>query len=321
MISPKQSAKRVLRIEAEAILALVPRIGRDFEQALELLSRCKGRIVVTGMGKPGIIGQKISATLASTGTPSLSLHPADAAHGDLGRVRKDDVVVTISNSGETEEITRLIPLIKKIGARLIAITGSPGSTLSRAADVVLDVSVRREACSLNLAPTASTTAMLALGDALAISLLEKKGFKIQDYAFFHPAGTLGKRLLLKVDDLMRTGARHPVVQERSLVKEALFKITRARAGSACVVNSKGSLVGIFTDGDLRRGLANHENLAAQRIGVVMTRRPITVRQGQLAVEALKILQERKIDEVPVIDQRRRPVGLLDVQDLLKAGLV
>ena len=314
-------AREVLKIEAGAVSSLIKRIDRNFEKAVKLMLACKGKVVVTGMGKPGFIGQKISATLSSTGTPSLYLHPADAIHGDLGRVTKDDVVIAISNSGETEEIIRLLPTLKKIGARIIGMVGSKGSTLAGYSDVVLDIAVRKEACPLNLAPTASTTAMLAMGDALAIALLEQRGFKEEDFAFYHPGGALGKRLLLKVEDIMRTGKNNPVVKEGAKVKEVLLKITGARAGSASVVNRRGVLTGIFTDGDLRRHLETDPALPNRRVDQVMTKRPVTISQNMLAADAFRILRERKIDEIPVVDKDGRPVGLIDVQDLLKAGLL
>jgi len=314
-------AKEVLRIEAEGIRRLIPRVGKRFDAAVSLLAACKGRVIVTGMGKAGIIGQKLSSTLASTGTPSYWMHPAEAIHGDLGRVTKDDVLIALSNSGETEELTRLLPVIKRIGARLIALTGNPRSTLARHSDVTLDVSVKREACSLNLAPTASTTAMLAMGDALAVVVAERKGFKERDFALLHPGGQLGRRLLLRVRDLMRTGRANPIVREGARVKAVLLAVTRARAGCASVVNARGELVGIFTDGDLRRHLDATSNLAEVRVGTIMTRRPKTIDADRLAAEALRVLREHKIDELVVVDGRRRPVGLLDVQDLLKAGFV
>lgn len=312
-------AKEVLRIEAEAVRQLLPRIGREFERAVGLLLSCKGRVVVTGMGKAGLIGQKLSATLASTGTPSLWIHPAEAIHGDVGRVTKDDCVIALSNSGQTEELTQLLPVIKHIGARLIALTGNLRSTLAQHSDVILDVSVKREACSLNLAPTASTTAMLAMGDALAVVVTERKGFKEHDFALFHPGGQLGKRLLLRVKDLMRTGKANPVVRETRSVKDVLLAITRARAGCAAVVDQRGRLTGIFTDGDLRRHLDITPNLPRLPVGRVMTRNPKTLAEDHLAVEALRLLREYRIDELVVVDGARRPVGLLDVQDLLKAG--
>lgn len=311
-------AKEVLRIEAEAIRTLIPRIGRSFQAAVQLLIGCKGRVIVTGMGKAGLIGQKLSATLASTGTPSHWVHPAEAIHGDLGRITKDDVVIALSNSGETEELKTLLPVIKRIGARLIALTGNTKAALAEHSDVILDVRVAKEACSLNLAPTSSTTAMLAMGDALAVVVAEQKGFKERDFALLHPGGRLG-RTLLQVRDLMRTHRAHPVVRETRRVKHVLVAITQARAGCASVVNAKGQLVGIFTDGDLRRHLDSTCNLTEQRIGEVMTRRPKTITADCLAAEALRILREHRIDELVVVDGRRRPIGLLDVQDLLKAG--
>ncbi|MFH1778443.1 MAG: KpsF/GutQ family sugar-phosphate isomerase [Candidatus Omnitrophota bacterium] len=314
-------AREVLRIEAEAIFSLIKRVDKNFEKAVNLIFVCKGKVVVTGMGKPGIIGEKISATLSSTGTPSLSLHPADAIHGDLGRVTKDDVVIAMSNSGETEEISTLLPMLKKIGAKIIAMTGNLKSTLAKHSDVVLDVGVKKEACPFGLAPTASTTAMLALGDALAIALLERKGFKVEDFAFYHPGGILGKRLILKVEDIMRKGKANPVVKEDLKVKDVLLKITEARAGSASVVNKKGVLTGIFTDGDLRRHLEEDLNLPNRKVKEVMTKNPTTITKDRLAADAFRILREKKIDEIPVVDEKERPIGLVDVQDLLKAGLV
>jgi arabinose-5-phosphate isomerase len=312
-------AKEVLRIEAEAIRRLIPRIGRAFEAAVALLVGCKGRVVVSGMGKAGLIAQKMSATLASTGTPSHWVHPAEAIHGDMGRVTKDDVIIAFSNSGETEELTRLLPVIKRIGTRLIALTGNPKSTLARHSDVVLDVSVDREACSLNLAPTSSTTAMLAMADALAVVVAERKKFKERDFALLHPGGQLGRRLLLRVRDLMRTKEANPVVRESARVKDVLVAITKARAGCASIVDARGRLRGIFTDGDLRRHLDSATNLAQRCVGDLMTRRPKTIDPDRLAAEALRILREHKIDELVVVDARQRPVGLLDVQDLLRAG--
>ena len=314
-------AKEVLRIESGAILSLIDRLDKGFTDAVELLYKSRGRIVLTGMGKPGIIASKISATLSSFGSPSLFLHPAEAIHGDLGKVTKEDVVIALSNSGETEEIVKLLPTIKKIGAKLIGFCGRSGSTLAKYSDVFLDIGVEKEACPLGLAPTASTTAMLAMGDALAIALQEKKGFKEKDYAFYHPGGSLGKKLLLKVEDIMRQGSSNPVVREKTKIKDVLLKITQARAGCATVVNSKGKLAGIFTDGDLRRHLEKSANLAFKQVKDVMTKKPITIKKGKLAQEALRILQENKIDEIPVVDNKNQPIGLVDVQDLLKAGLV
>jgi arabinose-5-phosphate isomerase len=316
-----KEAREVLRIEAEAIEALMRRIDQKFDKAIGLLSECRGRVIVTGMGKGGLIGQKISATLSSTGTPSLFLHSAEAIHGDLGRVTQEDVILAISNSGETEEVIRLLPLIKKIGARLIALTGNPRSTLGRHSDVTLDVSVKKEACPLGLAPTASTTATLAMGDAIAVCLLKKKGFREEDFAFYHPGGALGKRLLLKVEDIMRRGASNPVVKEDELVRDVLLKITEARAGAASVVDRSGKLTGIFTDGDLRRHVESDKHLVVRKVKDVMTKDPVTIPKDHLASEALRILKDKRIDEVPIVDAKHRPIGMLDVQDLLKAGLV
>jgi len=314
-------AKEVLNIESSAIQALKSRLGVNFRRALDLIFKTKGRVVVSGMGKTGIIAQKFSATLSSTGTPSLFLHSVEAVHGDLGRVTSDDVVVIISNSGSSDEIKQLLPLLKKIGAKIIALTGNTKSILAQYSDAVLDVSVRREACPLGLAPTASTTATLAMTDALAICLLELKGFKEKDFAFYHPGGLLGKKLILKVEDLMRTGRANPVASQERTVLQVLVKITQARAGSASIIDKKGRLVGIFTDGDLRRHIESDDKLPRRKIKEVMTRNPLTVTKDRLAAEAMHLLKEKKIDEVPVIDKNKRPIGLLDVQDLLKAGLV
>lgn len=314
-------ARKILKLESQAINELTRRIDRSFERALDLMQSAKGRVIVTGMGKPGFIARKIAATLASTGTPSLFLHPAEAFHGDMGMVTADDVVLAISNSGETEELTRLLSAIKKIGARLIAMTGNAKSTLAKNSDVVLHVGLKREACPWNLAPTASTTASLALGDALAGCLAKRKGFREEDFAFLHPGGHLGKKLL-KVKDLMRKGKSHPVVRGTQTVKKALLAITSARAGSCTVVDGRGKLQGIFTDGDLRRHLkANGVSILSQPIQKFATKKPTVIREEKLAAEALQILRDRRIDELPVIDKSGRAVGLLDVQDLLKAGFV
>jgi len=317
----KAIARRVLKIERDAISSLIPRIDNNFNMVVGAICGIDGRVIVTGMGKPGFIAQKISATLSSTGTPSLYLHPAEALHGDLGRVTKDDCIIALSNSGETEEIVKLLPALKKIGVILIAMVGNTKSTLAKNSDYCLNVSVKREACPLGLAPTTSTTAMLAFGDALAVALLDRKGFKKNDFAFFHPGGILGKRLLLKVGDIMRTGRSNPVVGQNTPVKRVLLAITDARAGSASVIDSKGRLVGIFTDGDLRRHLKTGADLINKKVRDVMTHRPTVINKDKLAAEALRILQSKRIDEIPVVDDKGRPVGLLDVQDILKAGLV
>ncbi len=316
-----KTARQILAIEARAIQRLRLRIGKNFERAISFMSRCQGRIIVTGMGKPGFIAGKIAATLASTGTPSFFLHPAEAIHGDLGMVTAKDVLLAISQSGETDEIIKLLSTIKKIGVPLIAMTSHPKSTLAKNADVVLDLGVTREACPLNLAPSASTTASLAMGDALALSLLKKKGFREEDFAKLHPGGSLGKKLL-KVKDLMRVGKRNPIVRAKTPVRRALLTITAARAGSCTVVDAKGKLVGIFTDGDLRRHLRdNGVMILKEPVGKLATLNPLAIYQDKLAAEALHLLRSKKIDELPVVDKKGRAVGLLDVQDLLKAGLV
>ncbi|MDP8218112.1 MAG: KpsF/GutQ family sugar-phosphate isomerase [Candidatus Theseobacter exili] len=317
----REIAKEVLLLEASAIKALVERIGESFDQAMDHLLECRGRVIVTGMGKPGIIARKISATLASTGTPSLYVHPAEATHGDLGMIQEEDVIVIISNSGETEEIVKLIPHLKKIGSKLIAMTGNMRSSLASYSDVVLDISVKKEACPLGLAPTASTTVTLAMGDALAMALLEKKGFRHEDYAFYHPGGSLGKRLLLRVKDIMRTGSSNPIVHKSVLLKETLIAITKAHAGAASITNDEGKLVGIFTDGDLRRNVEKEFEPLNTPIGKLMTSNPVTVLPEELAEDAYKKMQKRKIDELPVVDKDGCPVGMIDVQDLLKCGIV
>ncbi len=317
----REIAKKVLRIERDALTSLISRIDVNFERVINAIYNIEGRVIVTGMGKPGFIAQKISATLSSTGTPSLYLHPAEALHGDLGRVTKDDLILALSNSGETEEMVKFLPIVRKIGAKLVAMVGNVGSTLAKNADYIINTSVKREACSLGLAPTTSTTVMLAMGDALAVALLEKKGFKAKDFALFHPGGILGKRLILKVEDIMRKGRENPIVNENYTVKRVLLAITKARAGSASVVDARGKLTGIFTDGDLRRHLESEPDLINKKVKDFMTKNPTTIKKDRLAAEAFDILRSKKIDEIPVVDDKKRPVGLLDVQDLLKAGLV
>ncbi|MBD3379902.1 MAG: KpsF/GutQ family sugar-phosphate isomerase [Candidatus Omnitrophica bacterium] len=316
-----RTAKKVLRNEGKAVMDLVERVDGGYAEAIGLMASARGRVIITGMGKPGYIAQKVSATMASTGTPSLYLHPAEALHGDLGRVTRDDVMLVFSNSGETEEVVKLLPIIKKIGAKLVSVTGKLSSTLAKNSDLVLDSSVDKEACPMGLAPTTSTTAMLAIGDALSVALLEKKGFKPKDFALYHPGGSLGKRLLLKVEDIMRPLSETPVVKENMKVKEVLIRITRKRAGAAAVVDAEGRLKGIFTDGDLRRHFEKGEDLFSAPVGKVMTISPVSITPDRLAAEAFDILRSKKIDEMPVLDKKGKPVGLLDVQDILKAGLV
>ena len=315
MSSATDRAKEVLNIEGEAVLKLRDKVGESFDRAVDMILNCSGRVIITGMGKPGIIGRKISATLASTGTPSLAMHPADAIHGDLGMVTRDDVVIAISNSGTTDEVVRLLPIIKKIGASLIAMTGDINSPLSEHSDCVLDCGVEAEACPFNLAPTASTTVTLAMGDALAVVLLEKRGFRIEDYAFYHPGGSLGRKLL-KVSDVMRTGVRNPIVSEDALVREALVAATRARAGAAVVVDGAGRLAGIFTDGDLRRSLEQEPELLSKPVKDYMTRSLLSISHDKLVAEAMRLIKTERKKDLPVVDEDGKPVGLVDEQDLL-----
>ena len=289
-------------------------------KAVDVIAACQGRVVVAGMGKTGIVARKISATLSSTGTPSIYMHSAEAVHGDLGQVTRDDAVILISSSGETEETVRLLPLLKKVGCRTIAMTGGLKSSLAKHCDLVINMSVRKEGCPLGLAPMASTTATLAMGDALAACLVDRKNFKREDFAFFHPGGSLGRRLLLTVEDIMRKGNNFARVRDTDLVKDVLLSITQARCGSACVVDVKKHFVGIFTDGDLRRRIEEDPGVLSRQVRAVMTKAPLTISKDRLAAEAFDILMQKKVDELPVVDAKGALVGLLDVQDLLKAGL-
>jgi arabinose-5-phosphate isomerase len=313
-------ARKVLQTEAEAILALVERLDGRFEQAVNLLLECRGRVIVTGMGKSGIICRKIAATLSSTGTPALFLHPAEAIHGDLGVLQSDDVVVALSYSGETEEVLRLLETIKRLGARLIAITGVETSTLGRAADVVLDCRVSEEACPLNLVPTASTTAALALGDALAMTLLVAKGFRQEDFANLHPGGKLGKRLM-RAEQLMTGGDRVPLVGADTEIPKVIYEISSKGLGMTCVVDAGGRLVGIITDGDLRRHMSGSTNLLERRADDVMTPNPVTIRVDTLAAEALHLLEQRKITAVIVADGDRRVLGVVHLHDLWRTEMI
>lgn len=319
--SVQAHAREILSIEARTIRNLIPQIGKNFEKAVNVMAACQGRVIITGMGKPGFIGRKIAATLASTGTPSFFVHPAEAVHGDLGMITEKDVIIALSQSGETDEIVRMISTVKKFGVTIIALTSGTSSTLAKHSDIVLNLAVTREACPLGLAPSASTTAALAMGDALALSLHRKKGFRHEDFAELHPGGSLGKKLL-KVKDLMRTGKSNPVVKGNTPVRKALLTITAARAGSCTVVDTAGKVLGIFTDGDLRRHLREEGELFLdKKISEVATRNPLTINKEKLAAEALHLLKSKKIDELPAVDEKGRAVGLLDVQDLLRAGLV
>lgn len=314
-------AQEVIKLEAVEVEKLANRLDNSFVEAIKIMNACTGKVVASGMGKAGIIANKFSATISSTGTPSLSLHPAEAVHGDLGRVSADDVVIMLSFSGETDEVKVLLPFLKKIGAKIIAMTGNPKSFLALNSDVSLDVHVDKEACALNLAPTTSTTVMLAMCDALAVALMRIKGFEAKDFAMFHPRGSLGRKLLLKVEDCMRKEQNNALVLGDMTVSEVLFKITEARSGAAVVINSDNKVLGIFTDGDLRRHLEKDHDIVNKKVGEVMTANPTVVSKDILASEAMRILEEKQIDEVPVVDSDNNVAGMLDVQDLLKAGVV
>jgi arabinose-5-phosphate isomerase len=307
-------ARKVLRTEAAAILGLIDRINGDFERAVQLLFECRGRVIVTGMGKSGIICRKIAATLSSTGTSAWFLHPAEATHGDLGAIREDDVVIALSHSGETEELLRLLESIRRLGARLIALTGDPASTLAKAADVTLDCSIAAEACPMNLVPTASTTAALAMGDALAMTLLVRKGFREDQFASLHPAGRLGRRLM-RVENVMVTAEAAPVVRTTTPMPDVFHEMSSKRLGMTTVVDESGRLVGIFTDGDLRRLMSRTSNVLTLMAGEVMTPRPITIGRELLAVEALKIMETHKITSVVVTGAQGTVEGVVHLHDL------
>ncbi len=319
--SLKALALAVLRTEAQAVHALEKRVDDHFVRACELMLHCAGRVVVTGMGKSGHIGNKIAATLASTGTPAFFMHPGEASHGDLGMVTGSDVVLALSNSGETAELLTILPMIKRIGAPLIALTGKPDSTLARNADVHIDVSVEQEACPLGLAPTASTTAALAMGDALAIALLESRGFTADDFARSHPAGSLGKRLLLQIQDIMHTGDALPLVYANATLRETLLIMTRQRLGMAIIVSPERQLLGVFTDGDLRRALDGDVDIKQVKIETLMTRRPRAIQPQKLAVEAARMMEQHQINGLPVVDENNRLVGALNIHDLFQAGVL
>lgn len=316
------SGRRVIETEIRALEALAARIDGAFTRACERILACHGRVVCTGMGKSGHIARKVAATLASTGTPAFYVHPGEAGHGDLGMVTDADVVLALSYSGESDEILMLLPVLKRQGNVLIAMTGRPQSTLAREADVHLDISVPAEACPFDLAPTSSTTASLAMGDALAVALLESRGFTPDDFARSHPAGALGRRLLLHIADVMHVGDDVPRVDEHATLADALFEISRKRLGMTAVVDAEGRLLGLYTDGDLRRTLADHSvDLHGMRIADVMTRRPITIGADALAVEAARLMETRKINALLVVDGDDRVVGALNIHDLLLARVV
>lgn len=319
-----EHAQDVLRMEAEAILELVPRIDANFAAAVEMILQCPGRTVITGMGKSGIIGRKMAATLASTGTPSFYLHPAEGIHGDLGMVTAGDVVIALSNSGETGEVLNILPSLRRIGAKIIAMVGNDASTLAKNADVVLNVGVSKEACPLGLAPTSSTTAALAYGDALALALLQRHHFTASQFAIFHPGGSLGRRLLLTVGDIMHSGEENPVVVGETTVQEALFVITDKGLGAVSVIDTAGSMLGVLTDGDIRRGLSKGVDFLQRPVTELMTKQPKTITKDKLAAEALHIMESnhpKPITVLPVIDADNKVIGLLHMTDLVRQGVV
>ncbi len=312
----------VLKTESEAITALMQRLDQSFHRACEMLLDCEGRIVVTGMGKSGHIGNKIAATLASTGSPAFFMHPGEASHGDLGMITTDDLLIALSNSGETSEITLLLPLLKRLGIPLIALTGNPGSTLARAADINLDVSIHKEACPMGLAPTSSTTASLAMGDALAIAVLQARGFTEEDFALSHPGGNLGRRLLLRVSDIMHTGDAVPLVPISSSLNDTLLEMTKKGLGMAGVIDPENKqLLGIYTDGDLRRTFEKMPDINTAQVKDFMTPGCVTIEADRIASEALKLMHDRKINALLVVDKHNLVQGALNMHDLLRAGVV
>ncbi|MDD1611517.1 MAG: KpsF/GutQ family sugar-phosphate isomerase [Methylococcaceae bacterium] len=314
-------ALAVIQVEAQAVSALAERIDEHFTDACRLMFACRGRVVVTGMGKSGHIAGKIAATLASTGTPAFFVHPGEASHGDLGMITKQDVVLVLSNSGETEEVLTILPIIKRLGVPLIAMTGNPASTLGTLATVHIDVGVAQEACPLGLAPTSSTTAALAMGDALAVSLLEARGFTRDDFALSHPGGSLGKRLLLRVSDIMHGGDQMPSVRETALISEALLEMTEKKLGMTAIVDAENKVAGIFTDGDLRRMLGKNLDIHNTRIDAVMTTNCATIGIDTMAAEAMHIMEQKRINALIVIDAEHRAVGAVNMHDLIRAGIV
>jgi len=314
-------ARQVLRIEAEAVLALADRIDGAFLLALSLILNCHGRVIVSGIGKSGHIGRKIASTLASTGTPAYFVHPAEASHGDLGMITRDDVLIALSNSGESAELLTIVPSIKRQGAKLIAMTGNANSSLAREADAHLDAGVAQEACPLNLAPTASTTAALALGDALAVALLDARGFGAEDFARSHPGGTLGRRLLTHVRDVMRAGAAAPAIGPDASVADAILEISRGGIGMTAVITPERRVIGIFTDGDLRRAFAKNLDLRTLSVADIMGRQPRAIGPDKLAVEAVEIMEQHKINQLPVVDEHGALIGALNMHDLFQAKVI
>lgn len=318
--SIEELAKEVLDIEAQSIMKLKDRIGTDFDRAIDILYNCRGRVIITGMGKSGHIGRKIAATLSSTGTPSYFLHPAESTHGDSGLITRDDVVVAISNSGETAELLNLLPLIERFGVPMIAMTGKLNSTLAQKSEVVLDISVEKEACPLGKAPTASTTATLAMGDAVAICLLKKRGFTEEDFLMFHPSGALGKGVLYKVSDMMIVGDALPIVEENTTFQKTIAIISEKKLGTAIIINNSGEMTGVLTDGDIRRILLKYENTSGLLAKDVMTRNPKTIKKNDLAAKALNIMEKHSITSLVVCDEENHPEGMIHIHDLLKAGV-
>lgn len=315
-------ARKVLQTEADAVADLIDRLNSDFERAVDLIYRSKGRVVVTGMGKSGIIGKKIAATLASTGTPAFFMHPAEATHGDLGMVTAEDVIIAISNSGETKELVELIPFLKRFNVGLISMTGNLNSTLSKASGVTLDVSVKEEACPLGVVPTASTTAALAMGDAVAVALLIKRGYKEEDFAVLHPGGSLGKKLFIKVKDLMHAGDAVPVVSQDTSVIKAVMEISSKRLGVTIVVDKDKKILGIITDGDVRRGIEKWDKaFFDMKAGEVMTKNPKMISEDELAAKALSVMESFSITSLAVPDEDGRPKGIIHLHDILKQGIV
>ena len=321
MVDFRVRAAEVLKIEATAVAQLTQYLNDDFNLACQLIFASKGKTIVTGMGKSGHIGSKIAATLASTGTPAFFVHPGEASHGDLGMLSADDVVIAISNSGETAEVLTIVPVIKRLGIKLVAMTGNPASTLAKLADAHLCVKVEQEACPLGLAPTASTTATLAMGDAVAVALLEARGFSTEDFALSHPGGSLGRKLLLRLDDVMHRDDQVPVVQQTASIKDALLEISKKGLGMTAIVDEQGMLSGIFTDGDLRRILDQRFDIHSNTIADVMTRKCITADSQMLAAEALQIMQQKKINGLIILDADRKPIGAMNMHDLLRAGVL
>ncbi len=317
----KELAKRVFEIEAKAILDLIPRLDENFSRAVEILLACRGRIVVSGMGKSGLIGRKIASTLCSIGAPALFLHPAEGAHGDAGMMTRGDVVLAISNSGETEELLSLLPMVRRLGVQLISLTGNPRSSLSERSEVTLDISVAEEASPLEVIPTASIAATLAMGDALAIALLERKGVKAEDFAAYHPGGVVGKRLLLQVGDLMHTGEAIPKVAPDTPFKDVIYEISSKRLGVTAVVDGGGALCGVITDGDLRRTMEGSTDVYQIKAGQIMTKTPKLIGEKDLAAKAVRVMEDFSITSLMIVDEKQRPCGIIHLHDLLKAGIV